>query len=168
MEKRKKKFSLGFDRLVAILTIPVAIFLIVVAYQAPRPNIPQAVGPEFLPIAALSLMILCAIVMFIDSTRSMRRSQPPQDEPVPQPASGRFKTNMTLVLVIAGLAAYAAILDTIGFIISTTLLVIWSARMFEKGKWVRNVIVSLLFSITVYYCFVNLLEVTLPVGVLGW
>lgn len=168
MEKQKRKLSIGFDRLVAILTIPIAIFLIVVAYQAPRPNIPQTIGPEFVPIAVLSLIILFAIVIFVDTTREMTKSQPPPDAPAAQPASVGYKKNMTLVLIIVGLVLYGVILETVGFVISTTLLILWAARLFEKGKWVRNSIVGILFSIVVYYCFVQLLEVSLPAGVLPW
>jgi putative tricarboxylic transport membrane protein len=168
MEKQKRKFTLGFDRLLAILTIPIALFLIVVAYQAPRPNIPQMIGPQFVPIAILSFMILFAIIIFIDATREMKKSQPLSDAPSAQSASEGRKKNVTLFLLIGGLIIYGLILETVGFVISTTLLIIGSARLFEKGKWVRNSVVGILFSIVVYYCFVQLLEVSLPAGILPW
>jgi putative tricarboxylic transport membrane protein len=169
MDKRRRKFSVGFDHLVAIGAIPLAIFLIVEAYRAPRPNVRQTLGPEFLPIAVLCLIVVCAVFIFIDATRTVKESQPSPETPAAQPTSPRgHKKQVILVLIVAGLVVYGAILDRAGFIISTTLLVLWSARLFEKGKWVRNVIVSLVFSCSVYYCFVYLLGVSLPAGILKW
>jgi putative tricarboxylic transport membrane protein len=169
MDKRKRRFSIGFDHLVAIGTIPIAVFLIIEAYRAPRPKVMQTLGPEFLPIVLLSLIILCAIAIFIDATRAIKKTQALPDTPAPQPAArGRYRKNTILVLIVAGLVIYGFILDKAGFIVSTTLLVLWSARLFEKGKWVRNVIVSVVFSVTVYYCFVQLLGVSLPAGILKW
>jgi ammonia channel protein AmtB len=50
--------------------------------------------------------------------------------------------------------------------ISTTILILWQAQLFERGKWIRNLVVSILFSIVVYYLFVHVLEVMLPVGII--
>ena len=162
----RKKIFIGFDRVVAILTIPIAIFLIYLAYSAPRSNIRQTLGPEAMPIAVLSLIIVCAVFIFINSTAEKEKTTPPTDAAAPPSIRVRLEKYKTVVLVVFGLLVYGAMLEPVGFVISTTLLVFYSAQLFEKEKWVRNLIVSSLFSLSVYYSFVHLLDVLLPEGIL--
>lgn len=70
-------------------------------------------------------------------------------------------------MIVLGLVVYAVILVPVGFIISTTILILWQAQLFERGKWIRNLVVSILFSIFVDYIFVHILEVMLPMGILS-
>jgi len=51
--------------MVALLAIPVAIFLIAVELETPKANIPQPVGPEVMPIGILILLIINAIALFV-------------------------------------------------------------------------------------------------------
>lgn len=167
-DREKKKNFIGFDRVAAMITIPIALFLIYVAYSAPKSNIRQTLGPQALPIAVLILIIVCAVFIFIEASGDKQQSAPATDVEEAPPVSAGFDKYKTVVLVVLGLVVYGIMLEPVGFVISTTLLVLYSARLFEKGKWVRNVVVSLLFSISVYYCFVNLLDVMLPAGILEW
>jgi putative tricarboxylic transport membrane protein len=162
-----KKF-ITFDHIVAILSIPIAIFLIVVELKTPKANIPQAIGPDVMPIGILSLIIVSAIILFINATYEQRKSSRSADVLLTQAAEIGHKKYKTVIMVILGLVAYAALLNQVGFIICTTLLVIFEAQIFERGRWVRNVMVSITFSVVVYFVFVNLLNVMLPAGLLGW
>ncbi len=167
-DRETKKNFIGFDRVVAIITVPIALFLIYVAYSAPKSNIPQTLGPEAMPIAVLILIIVCAVFIFINASGDTHESTPATDVEEAPPASTGVDKYKIVVLVVLGLVVYGIMLEPVGFVISTTLLVLYSARLFEKGKWVRNGVVSLLFSISVYYSFVHLLDVMLPAGILEW
>lgn len=162
------KNFLTFDHMVAILSVPIAIFLIVVQLKTPRANIPQTLGPEAMPIGILSLIIVGAIILFINATYEQRKASRSADVSLTQAAEMGRKKYKTVIMVILGLVAYAALLNQVGFIICTTLLVIFEAQIVERGRWVRNVIVSITFSVAVYFIFVNLLDVMLPAGLLGW
>jgi len=164
----KKKRRIGFDRLVAIITVPVALFLIYTAATAPKSNIPQTLGPQAMPIGVLILIMVCAVFIFINESPRKNTAEPEADDESAPKISAGFDKYKTVVLVVAGLLVYGFMLEPVGFIISTTLLVLYSARLFEKGKWVRNILSSLLFSLAVYYTFVNLLDVMLPSGIFGW
>ena len=56
-----------FDPLLALLSIPIAISLIFVELETPKANIPQAVGPEVMPIGILVLLIVNAFVLFVQT-----------------------------------------------------------------------------------------------------
>lgn len=167
-DREKKKRRIGFDRLVAIITVPVGLFLIYTAAAAPESNIPQTLGPQAMPIGVLILIIVCAVFIFINEAPGKKAAEPEADHAAASTISERFDKYKTVVLVVAGLLVYGFMLEPVGFIISTTLLVLYSAWLFEKGKWVRNIVSSTLFSLAVYYTFVNLLDVMLPEGIFGW
>jgi putative tricarboxylic transport membrane protein len=72
-----------------------------------------------------------------------------------------------VLLVLAGLIVYGFILVPVGFILATTLLIIYEARLLQPGKWVRNAGVGFGMGAGVYLIFVKLLNVMLPAGILG-
>ena len=158
-----------FDRLVVILTIPIAVFLIIVAHEAPRPNMPQAIGPHVWPIGILGLMIVCAIFMYLQTIREKRKSLPSPAVSLPDiDVKWYRKPEMTGVLTIVGLLFYTAFLQPVGFIICTSLLVIYQARVIQRGRWGRNIVSAVIFSCAIYFSFDRLLMVKLPPGLLDW
>ena len=71
-------------------------------------------------------------------------------------------------LTIAGLVVYALLLETVGFLLCTILLVLYQTRVIQKDHWVRNVATAVIFSLVVYFGMTKLLAVKLPEGFLGW
>lgn|GEM_PF-1456980 len=169
-ETGKKKSLWNFDRIVALSSILIALFLIHNEYNMPNPNIQQTIGPSFMPIAILVALILSALLVFVTSFQAKQKpagadTAPASTEAATKTSAGQYKV---MAMVILGLLVYAILLIPAGFIISTTLLILWEAQLFEKGKWIRNLLVSVLFSIAVYYLFVRVLEVMLPAGILSF
>jgi putative tricarboxylic transport membrane protein len=157
-----------FDPLLALASIPVAVFLIVVELDTPKANIPQAVGPEVMPVGILLLLIGNAIALFVQAVYGKGRAP----APAPHEAGGIssepwLKKYQAVLLVLAGLIVYGFILVPVGFVLATTFLIIYEARLLQPGKWVRNTAVGLGVGAGVYLIFVKLLNVMLPAGILG-
>jgi Na+/melibiose symporter-like transporter len=163
------KHRIQFDHLVVILTILVGVFLIIVAYKAPTPDIPQQMGPHVWPILILTLLIVCAILLFFQTLSERRKSLPSPD---PAPTEGDMKwyrkPEVSAVLTILGLVFYGVFLQSLGFIICTSALAVYQARVLERGRWIRNIVSSVLFSVAIYFSFAKLLMVRLPPGLLDW
>ena len=81
MPRYALKSWLRFDTMVAVLTIPIAIFLIIVELETPVANIPQTVGPAAMPIGILVLLMVNAVFLFIQSMSGKKAS-------VSSPAAG--------------------------------------------------------------------------------
>ncbi len=157
-----------FDPLLALLSIPIAIFLIFVELETPKANIPQAVGPEVMPVGILVLLIVNAFALFIQAVYGKGRRPSAAAPETGTPSSDSWlKRNQGVLLVLAGLVIYGFILVPIGFILATTFLIIYEARLLQSGKWVRNAMVGLGVGVGVYLIFVKLLNVMLPAGILG-
>jgi putative tricarboxylic transport membrane protein len=163
-EKRKTVFN--FDSILALASIVIALYLIFYQLNMPQSNVRQALGPSFVPVSILTALILTAIVLFFKSIQLEREADRAVSAPGEAEAKTAFKQKKIKIMVLLGLLVYAAILIPVGFIISTFVCINYQAQLFERGKWVRNLAVSIPFSFLVYYVFVYLLEITLPAGIL--
>jgi putative tricarboxylic transport membrane protein len=167
MPRSSLKTWLRFDPMVALLTIPIAIFLIIVELDTPVANIPQMVGPAAMPIGVLALLIINAIFLFIQSTSGKNASASSAAGESVAPPLPWIKKYRGIILVILGLIIYGLILVPIGFILATSFLIIYEARVLQPGRWIRNVILGVGSSALAYFTFVKLLNVMLPAGILG-
>ena len=165
------KPSLGLARVLPILTIAISIVLILVALQAPRPNIPMAIGPHVWPICILSLLIVCAVALLWQPNRQEPKSLASAESTFGvAPTASRWygKPEMAVALTIVGLVVYALLLETVGFLVCTMLLVLYQTRVIQKDHWVRNIATAVIFSPLLYFGMTKLLAVKLPAGFLGW
>lgn len=162
------KSWLRFDPLLALASIPIAAFLIYVELETPKANIPQAVGPEVMPIGILLLLIINAAALFAQAVYGKGRvPSPASPEAGAQTSEPRLKKYRAVLLVLAGLIVYGIILVPVGFILATAFLIIYEARLLQPGKWVRNAAVGFGVGAGVYLIFVKLLNVMLPAGIFG-
>jgi putative tricarboxylic transport membrane protein len=168
MSRFLSKTWFRFDPMVALLSIPIAIFLIFVELDTPKANIPQAVGPEVMPIGILVLLIFNAFALFFRSVYGKGKpASLVNDEGKEHSAPPWRKKYQTVILVLVGLLVYGFIVVPVGFILATAFLIIFEARVLQAGRWVRNVAVGVGFSTGVYLTFVKLLNVMLPAGIFG-
>lgn len=182
-----------FDLLFAVLIMPVSVFLINVAYKTPRPDVLMIVGPHIWPIGLLGILIVCAILLFLQTISERRQplhspdpssieieedgkiikrriELPGHTSPVtPSDTATKWyrKPELSVILTVLGLLLYGVFLESVGFIICTSLLVIYQSRVLQRGRWVRNIVTGVIFSVVTYVTFSKVLLVTLPPGLLG-
>ncbi len=156
------------DRLAAVATIPTSVALIFVALQAPRPNIPMVIGPHVWPICILILLIACAVPLL------WSRAGETEEVPLASTAGATgqpiwyARPGMAALLTIAGLLVYALLLEVLGFLLATILLVLYQTRVIQSGHRLRNIATAVIFNLVLYFGMTKLLSVKLPEGVLGW
>jgi putative tricarboxylic transport membrane protein len=72
-----------------------------------------------------------------------------------------------VVLIFMALVCYAFLLESIGFVLVTFLLLLLLFKIVEPRKWVPALVASTLIAAVAYLLFVTILGVDLPSGVLG-
>jgi putative tricarboxylic transport membrane protein len=91
------------------------------------------------------------------------RQTPPEE--TSQPSGDR--RHLTVVgAVVAGTAVYLAVFTLLGYVIATSIYLLVLMAYFNRGKWIANILTSVLFCVLSYLMFTKLLGVTLPRGVL--
>ncbi len=72
-----------------------------------------------------------------------------------------------IISVLLSLTVYAALLERLGFLISTFLLVAFLLRSIETKKWSGTIFVALISALMSYALFELWLHTRLPKGILG-
>ncbi len=121
----------------------------------------QSPGAGFFPFFTGIAICLLAGVVFLEATflgkKGLKWKNP----------FTKVRWSKPLVAMIA-LVIYALILGTLGFIVSTALLVSFLLRAIEPQKWLVAILMACLTSLIAYTVFQTWLGTNLPTGIFGF
>lgn len=143
------------DIIVGIFSTALSAAYLIASWLLPDATIGNPLAPKFFPLGIGALALICSLLLL---SRGVKRGYVAKKGK--QPDAGYW-------VLIAGLVVcclvYAAVLEKIGFLISTPLFL--GAMLFlingVKG-WLANVIVALAFSFSLWYIFSKVFLLTLP------
>jgi putative tricarboxylic transport membrane protein len=118
-------------------------------------------GMGFFP---LWLGVLLAILSILLIVNAWQRAEDPTKKAI---FPGR-QALVTILVVLAAMAAYIALLEVLGFLVTTMLLNTFLMRIVMRESWKMTVPVALIISIVLYLIFQVLLEVNLPENMYGF
>ncbi|QJC54038.1 tripartite tricarboxylate transporter TctB family protein [Paenibacillus albicereus] len=117
------------------------------------------VGPDIFPMGLGILLILLSSRLLYETFRGRAKDDAQE---------GKEKLDYKRFAIIVGAAIlYAYFLEDIGYVFGTFLFLLLGFQVIERGRWLVSLLVSALFSVGVYYVFVQVLEGTLP-GFPSW
>jgi putative tricarboxylic transport membrane protein len=114
-------------------------------------------GPGFFPFWLSAGLLVLSLIYIVSSMRSN------STEKVTMPSGKSLKE---VLFLLGSMILFAVLLPYLGFIISSTLFLF--ALLFKAYKWHINLLTSAGVSVFLYVLFDLVLEVRLPVSVLGW
>jgi putative tricarboxylic transport membrane protein len=149
------------DRIIGGLAILLAAVYLYATAQIPALEIGDPLGPKAFPILLGIALILAAILLLIETLKP--------DDTASVDAGPVYRRHLWLIgAVTLWTALYFWVFDRAGYLVSTVVYLLALTVVFNAGKWVANVLTSVLFAIGSYVLFVKILGVTLPVGILGF
>lgn len=118
----------------------------------------QHPGPGFITFGASGLLGILSLIAFLRAFLNRERSR-----------EVLFADVLWWRVVLSGMAilGYALVLKTLGFLITTFLLMFFLYWIPHEHRWYRIAIYSLLSSLASYYLFAKLLKCQLPDGLFG-
>jgi len=121
-------------------------------------------GAGFLPFLAGVTLIALSLVAFVSAVRSRRAETDTASNErfFPHPESWK-----KVMLALTALLAYWVVLEYLGFLITTYLLLLFLLRVIEPQKWLLAVATALIATTFSYALFNLWLKVQLPKGILG-
>ena len=117
-------------------------------------------GPGFFPFIATVGIALIAALRLINTIRSGTLDN--HFEPG-MPGEARL-----VLYVIAGMVAYVLLLDSLGFLICTFLLIVFYLKVIAARRWLVALSFAAAVALTSHLFFDVLLKAELPRGWLGW
>ncbi|MCI5968474.1 tripartite tricarboxylate transporter TctB family protein [Helicobacter sp.] len=112
----------------------------------------EPLGPRPFPLISLFLIIVCAILLyfFAEDTKA---------------SWGQTSLWKKICILLAAMFIFAGIFEYFGFIIATIFLVFIMAILFG-AKIIQSFILAIFCGFAFYYVFENLLQITLPFGLI--
>ncbi|MEB6533318.1 tripartite tricarboxylate transporter TctB family protein [Pantoea sp. JZ29] len=137
------------DRIFATLWLVLCLAGLVVAWQIQSEYSYEPVGPRPFPLALLTLMALCAVMLLLRKPDAIQW-------PAPQ-------TMKRLVALAVMLFVYGWLFERLGFPLSSALLTFGIGMLFG-ARWWAAVLSGAVMGWALFYAFDHLLDVTLPAG----
>jgi putative tricarboxylic transport membrane protein len=154
---------LNRDRVLAFCTIIGALAYLFADALAPRRGYSDSIGPKAFP-AIIGIGLLLSGVLLLWETH--KKAQ------LGAPVSGHLKFERTHLMILAAMAAwtgaYYLAFQPVGYLLATAIYMFPLLAYFNRGKWMVNALVAVSFPLAAYAVFAKLLQVTMPVGLLGF
>lgn len=134
------------------------------AMGLPRARIGNPMAPIYFPMGLAGMMILLgAITFFIEWRKGLNnddKSKRPQFH---------FASMKLILCVIVFCLVYTVLFEYIGFVFSTILFLMAMLTVINNGrdKLARNAVITVVFSFSMWYIFVNIFQISLPSSPLG-
>ncbi len=153
------------DRIILVCTVVFACVYLYATSQIPSLEIGDPLGPKAFPrLLALGLFV-CAGLLVLEMLRE-RKAAPVEQRAAAQTEDRRHY--YVIAAVVAWMALYYAVFEQVGFILDTMVFLMGLTAYFNRGKWITNALVSVLFSVGAYVLFVKVLGVTLAQGIVNF
>ena len=139
---------------------------LVVLYDTSKMLVPPGsgtVGPQIFPYLVSGFVILISLGLFLQIFRG-NLGVPEGTEFGEVVEKTDFKS---LAMVAGSMLTYPLLIERAGFIIATSVVFFGVAFAYGAKNLLKNLAISLIFSLIVYFAFSKGLNVSLPAGVLG-
>lgn len=133
--------------------------------QIPAEGVTDAVGARSYPYIIGSILIVAAGALLFSRGDASTATEESSDAGKGEGLLQRFGLAAAVLLVTA---IYIALLEPLGFVLSTTLYTLGLMSYFHRGHWFANVASSAGFSVISYIALVKLLGASLPAGLLAF
>ena len=147
------------ERVLAACTLVLAAGYLYATSTLPSFEFGDPLGPKAFPRLLGITLLIAAGLLFLEILKERKAPRPAPGEEL---AAWRYAGIIIGVTIWTGL--YYAVFDKLGYIISTTVYLLALMAWFNRGKWLANVLTTVLFALGSYIMFVKL-DVNLPRGV---
>ena len=149
------------DRVIFVCIIILTAVYFYATAQIPSLEIGDPLGPKAFPRLLGVGLLLTAGLLFMEMWRA-RKNGTQESAPHKAGDRGHFKVIGAVVVLTA---IYFAFFELLGYVIASSVYLAVLTAYFNRGKWLANILTSVLFSVLTYLMF-QALGVMLPKGVL--
>ena len=152
------------DLALAAIAIAAATIYLVATYNLRTLVVVDPLGPKAFPALLGILMLLCGISLAITSWQRYRS----QVSSIPEDESGARNSHPIAVGAVASwLLGYYLVFEPLGFVLATIFFLFGLMVYFNRGHWLTNAIVAILFPVVLDFIFSYVLGLTPAQGLLS-
>ena len=143
--------SKTFDRFASIAFLLIGLLFVIESRSISQSAYGSTVGPNIFPMALGIILILLSIRLLFETMKYQHVTG--TKEPIQY---------VKFLIIFISAAVYAAVLEPVGYVISTFIFLIIAFQTMERGKWISTLLIAGAFSFGVYYFFAEFLGGSLP------
>ncbi|MGH0052848.1 MAG: tripartite tricarboxylate transporter TctB family protein [Sphaerochaetaceae bacterium] len=134
-----------------------AIFIIAISLTYPPSNhgVP---GPGMFPIIIAGLIIVSSLSLFFATLRMSNEANTTVDL--------KSKNVLNVYVTMVGLIIYFILLPLVGFVVTSTIMLILYIKWFSKRPWWKTILISVIFVLAIFFLFGSVLNVPMRFGIL--
>jgi putative tricarboxylic transport membrane protein len=143
--------SKTFDRFTGIAFLLIGLLFVIESRSISQSAYGSSVGPDIFPTVLGTILILLSIRLLFETMKYKR-------------AEGTKESvqYVKFLIIFISAAVYAAVLEPLGYVISTFIFLLIAFQTMERGKWISSLLIASAFSFGVYYFFAEFLGGSLP------
>ncbi len=145
----------------AIVLLILSGYVVWEASQMP-PSATFGPGAGFLPFWLAVILAVLAAILF---GSAVRRPATEKDQKAIFPGKQAL---LSIAGVMIGLGVYISLIEVLGYLLDTFLLVLFLMKVVERQRWRLSLIVSVCTTVGLFVTFQLLLRVTLPSSMFGF
>jgi putative tricarboxylic transport membrane protein len=130
------------------------------AMQFPEVQAGDNTGPKLFPLIVGAVAVIAGILLCISDRRSGKAEAVAWNF-----LSDRAVWIKIFVTMVLGIT-YGLVLDTWGYLLATTAFMFFTTMMINRGRFVQNVLIAVLFPAVTYGAFAIALQLSLPRGII--
>jgi putative tricarboxylic transport membrane protein len=146
-----------FDRYASLVFLALGIAFAAGSMSISTSTYGSNVGPNIFPLGLGVILVLLSLRLFYETFQTKQERK----------EDGQKLDYKRFLVILFASVLYALLLEKVGYVISTFLFLFIGFQTMEKGKWLKSLIISAVFSVGVYVLYVEVLEGTLP-GFPAW
>lgn len=138
------------------------------AFRLPEASSQSTViGPSIFPGAIGVLLIITSIILAVNGFIETRKKIDKEVTKKQLEGEGEQQDKKKVFLISFILLGYIFLFFPLGYLLSTFLFILSITMVLDWKHWIRNVIYSVVFPVTIYLLFDRVLSVYLPLGPMG-
>jgi putative tricarboxylic transport membrane protein len=150
------------DRVIFVCILVLAGVYFYATEQLPSLEIGDPLGPKAFPRLLGVALVITAVILLIEMLRARKSPTAPA---APKAEGSNRGVYLVIAAVVVWTFLFFLVFEPLGFVVATSLYLVVLTAYFNPGKWVTNVLSSVLFCVGSYWMF-KVLGVSLPQGVL--
>jgi len=142
------------NRIWGILLCAVGIYYLIEGINLPPAAIGDPLGPLVFPSILGSALIACGVYLAV--------------RPGPRTGQAAFSrgTFPQVLILFVLLLLYSAAIPWLGYLLATVVFVFITAFLMGERSWAKGAVISVVFSVGIFFLFIRVLTIPLPLGLL--
>lgn len=159
VESQKAAFKPDYNALMGFVVAAFGLVYLIMTFNLKRSSIGDPLAPLYFPIGLGGMLVIFGIIQIL---RSDIKKSIESIKQMKNASEHDSKINKMIAFTCAAGVGYAMVFEHLGFVLSTLGFMFAMLTLTDRKAYTKNLIVAVVFSVSIYLLFTNALGIPLP------